>query len=214
VKLINTDGMAFIGPGSEWFWTAISGIILAVTFIAIYRQLRQQARASAVEAVEAFVSDRSSERLNRAQLDILVALRDHKDPADLPEWGASEVAGALEKWATLAREGHRDTKLLYQLSPQVPQIWWLLLAPWIRKIRADAGAGFLENLEWLAGVMAEMDRRAGSPAITSARVASLTDSMIASCEEQIRVAQALRTVILVSPEAVTVAQPTIAAPPA
>jgi hypothetical protein len=32
--LINTDGMAFIGPGSEWFWTAISGIVLAVTFIA------------------------------------------------------------------------------------------------------------------------------------------------------------------------------------
>jgi hypothetical protein len=21
VKLINTDGLAFIGPGSEWFWT-------------------------------------------------------------------------------------------------------------------------------------------------------------------------------------------------
>jgi hypothetical protein len=35
VKLINTDGMAFIGPGSEWFWTALSGLVLAVTFIAI-----------------------------------------------------------------------------------------------------------------------------------------------------------------------------------
>jgi hypothetical protein len=42
VKLINTDGMALIGPGSEWFWAAITGLILAVTFIAIYRQLRAQ----------------------------------------------------------------------------------------------------------------------------------------------------------------------------
>ena len=33
MKLINTDGMAFIGPGSEWFWTAVSGIVLAVTFL-------------------------------------------------------------------------------------------------------------------------------------------------------------------------------------
>jgi hypothetical protein len=42
VKLINTDGMAFIGPGSEWFWTALQFIALAITFYAIYRQLRAQ----------------------------------------------------------------------------------------------------------------------------------------------------------------------------
>jgi hypothetical protein len=42
VKLINTNGMAFIGPGSEWFWTALQFIALAITFYAIYRQLRGQ----------------------------------------------------------------------------------------------------------------------------------------------------------------------------
>jgi hypothetical protein len=41
VKLINTDGMAFIGPGSEWFWTALSGIVLAITFIAIDERIAQ-----------------------------------------------------------------------------------------------------------------------------------------------------------------------------
>jgi len=44
VTLINTDGMSFIGPGSEWFWTAVSGIVLAGTGVAIYRQLRVQQR--------------------------------------------------------------------------------------------------------------------------------------------------------------------------
>jgi hypothetical protein len=42
VKFINTDGMAFIGPGSEWFWTALQFTALAITFYAIYRQLRGQ----------------------------------------------------------------------------------------------------------------------------------------------------------------------------
>jgi len=42
VKVINTDGLAFIGPGSEWFWTALQFMALAVTFLAIYRQLRAQ----------------------------------------------------------------------------------------------------------------------------------------------------------------------------
>jgi hypothetical protein len=47
MTFINTNGLAFIGPGSEWFWTAISGIVLAITFIAIYRQLRLQRGANA-----------------------------------------------------------------------------------------------------------------------------------------------------------------------
>lgn len=42
MKLINTDGMALIGPGSEWFWMALQFTALAITFIAIYRQLRGQ----------------------------------------------------------------------------------------------------------------------------------------------------------------------------
>jgi len=40
--LINTDGLAFFGPGSEWFWTMLQFVALAITFIAIYRQLRVQ----------------------------------------------------------------------------------------------------------------------------------------------------------------------------
>jgi len=42
VKFINTDGMAFVGPGSEWFWTALQFTALAITFLAIYRQLVSQ----------------------------------------------------------------------------------------------------------------------------------------------------------------------------
>lgn len=52
MKLINTDGMAFIRPGSEWFWTALSGIVLAVTFPATYRQLRLQRRQEHCDALE------------------------------------------------------------------------------------------------------------------------------------------------------------------
>jgi len=42
VTLINTEGLALIGPGSEWFWTALQFTVLATTFIAIYRQLQAQ----------------------------------------------------------------------------------------------------------------------------------------------------------------------------
>jgi hypothetical protein len=49
--LVNTNGMAFFGPGSEWFWAALQFTALAITFIAIYRQLRVARSARAVELV-------------------------------------------------------------------------------------------------------------------------------------------------------------------
>ena len=42
MNLINTDGLAIVGPGSEWFWTMLQFTALIITFYAIYRQLRAQ----------------------------------------------------------------------------------------------------------------------------------------------------------------------------
>ena len=42
MTIINMDGLALIGPGSEWFWTMLQYIALTITFFAIYRQLRTQ----------------------------------------------------------------------------------------------------------------------------------------------------------------------------
>lgn len=36
------DGIAFVGPGSEWFWVALQFVALATTFLAIFRQLQAQ----------------------------------------------------------------------------------------------------------------------------------------------------------------------------
>ena len=42
MRLINTEGLAIFGPGSEWFWTMLQFTALAITLIAIYRQLQAQ----------------------------------------------------------------------------------------------------------------------------------------------------------------------------
>ena len=42
MTIINTEGLALFGPGSEWFWTALQFTALAITFYAIYRQLQAQ----------------------------------------------------------------------------------------------------------------------------------------------------------------------------
>ena len=91
MTFINTDGMSFIGPGSEWFWTALSGIVLAVTFLAIYRQLRLQRGATAIEQLDAFQREWRAEPILRAKVGVLAALRDGVDRASVPNEPAETI---------------------------------------------------------------------------------------------------------------------------
>jgi hypothetical protein len=212
VKFINTDGMAFIGPGSEWFWTALSGIVLAVTFLAIYRQLRLQRSASAREQLASMDREWMSERMTSYQLAVVTALRDGADRAQLPDGPASGLANWWERIGQLARSGDIDRKTLYPGYGLHAQAWWAILAPYVRQKRAEQGNPHnFEDNEWLAGIMAEMDRQAGRPPADEAMLGPL-DVLIARLKERLRVEEVLRTVIVASPEALAAAPAPAAAP--
>jgi hypothetical protein len=130
VRFINTDGMAFIGPGSEWFWTALSGIVLVVTFIAIYRQLRLQTSASAIEQIGSYDREWASERLTRFKLEVLGTLNDPAGPTAVPYGAASTLTNFWEKIGTLTRAGHIHRKLLLDVSGNDVRLWCVSLKPW------------------------------------------------------------------------------------
>jgi hypothetical protein len=211
VKLINTDGMALIGPGSEWFWTALTGLILAVTFLAIYRQLRIARSASAYEQLTAFERELGSERQIRRQLEILVALSDGVDPADVPLAAATTVGGFWETVGGLARRGHLDPDLLWQGSGSECAIWWVALEPFARRRQAAVGPAMYENFEWLAGVMAEFNRRLGSRIADQEALTGELQPRIDAYRDHIREEEALRTFILASPDAALSSSPATAA---
>jgi hypothetical protein len=107
------------------------------------------------------------------------------------------------------RAGHWDVKLLRMLDPLGASIVWESLAPWVQKQRAATGDDWLlQDFEWLAGVMAEMNRRAGLPAVTSATIKIGIERSIPIYQERIRAAETLRTVILAQPVAMTLPRPT------
>jgi hypothetical protein len=195
MQLINTDGMAFIGPGSEWFWTALTGLVLALTFFAIYRQLRIQSTQRAIEQLDAFKREAYSESMTRYGLDVMIALRDHDDPTDIPEAAVLGLGDFWANFATLARAGHRDIALLWQSDSASPQIIWWWVAPFVVKARAESlfGLPSYVDFEWLVGVMAEMDRTGGRQAITPALVMGNLDHLIGLHKDLIRYAQAVRS---------------------
>jgi hypothetical protein len=198
VKLINTDGMAFIGPGSEWFWTALSGIILAITFLGIYRQLSIARSANAFEQLNRIENEWASERATRHTLDIYLALREGVNPEQVPYGAASFVADFWESVALLVRAGHVDRRLVYEYMGNSVRWWWAALAPWTRRSRIERGDPKNgEHHEWLAGLMAEMDGKAGvGPLYDEAYLASTLGRRIENEQGRLRIAEELRAVIV------------------
>ena len=217
MQFINTNGMAFIGPGSEWFWTAVSGLVLAGTFIAIYRQLRIARSANAWAQLGEIERDADSERMTRYKLEVLLAIRDRNGRTDLPEAAASTIANFWEKVALLVRTGHVDRHLLYEQASLSCQRWWGALGPWVKANRTEVGQPKIgENFEWLAELFASFDRQGGAGAIfDDAYFTGNVERMIAGCRDDLRVWEALRSVI-VMPPTIPAAQPalTVSAPEA
>ena len=70
MEFINTDGMSFLGPGSEWFWTAVTAGVTLATLLAIYRQVLLQRGLKEAQQSEDLAREWDSERLLRARLAI------------------------------------------------------------------------------------------------------------------------------------------------
>jgi hypothetical protein len=194
--------MALIGPGSEWFWTALTGIVLAVTFLAIYRQLTTARNAAAYEQLDAFERQLSSERMLRFQLTVLVAVRDGVDATYLPGAAAWGIMKFWEQVGALCRRGHFDADLLGEGSGTLVGLWWLVLAPLARQVRSERGPAWYENFEWLAGVMAAIERRAGSPAMDQAQFTKILNPMIDRLRAAIEIEQELRSAMALPNDAI------------
>lgn len=194
MTLINTDGMVLIGPGSEWFWTMISGIVVAVTLLGLYFQLRMQRGAAAIEQLDAVRREWTSERLARYQLEVLVALRASVDPALLPSGSSTGVANFWEKVAALAREGHLNMRLLSSMSGTC-RTWWAILAPMTGRLRSEGMPGVYRDFEWLATELARRDGQAGEGQLyDEAMIAAMRERLIPIVEDAIRVEEELRAV--------------------
>jgi hypothetical protein len=205
VRFINTNGMAFLGPGSEWFWAALQFTALVITFVAIYRQLRLARSASAVEQVGKYRAQFDSERMRRQRLAVLVAIRDGNP---IPEAAGESVGNFFEMLATLGRNGHLDIKVFWAAMNTATQIWWAILSPFVTSSRAEYGAAVYGDFEWLAATLNAMDRKAGGvAAFDDAWIAKELAGMIENNQEAIKIETALRSVTVAPPDSLAAGHP-------
>lgn len=163
MKIINTNGMALLGPGSEWLWAMLQALALAITFYAIYRQLRTQTSAATLERMHALEDRWESRRMMLAGLKAVLALHDETGAEGL-NWSMMQIAQFFDDLHGLYHRGHIGLwELQDQWGPNI-RVWWTLLAPRVTEQRVlDAYPSLYSGFEELSTVVHNWNMKHGRP---------------------------------------------------
>jgi hypothetical protein len=161
--LINLEGLSIFGPGSEWFWGMTQCVVFTITLIAIYRQLRAQRSANAVQLMEALNKQWDDPRMLRLRLHTAALIRQGSGfEAIYPV--LTSVCQFFEDMAGLRERGHIDTYYVWESWGRTIQFWWTILKPSIEQGRIVEGQpNGNAPFENLSRLMREMDAKQGEP---------------------------------------------------
>jgi hypothetical protein len=191
MKVVNTDGMSFLGPGSEWFWTAVSAGLLLATLLAIYRQVRLQRGLKEAQQSEELAREWDSERLLRARLAIALTLQEGREVSSSA--AATRIADYWDKVGSLVRYGHVGREQITAQWADIILTYWTMLEPMVKRVRTEHGMpNELEHLEWLARLMLR-DGHEHTRALTPLSTERIT-AWIEVLKEDIALEVSLRTV--------------------
>ena len=157
MKLINFEGMSFFGPGSEWFWGMAQFVVVAITLLAIYRQVRLQRSASAILLMDALNKQWDDDRMLRLRLEAATQLR-RGDGFDAIYPVLTPLCTFFEDMASLQEAGHVESRFVWESWGRTIQFWWTILRPSIEqgRIAEDQPEGN-RGFENLSALMRKMD---------------------------------------------------------
>jgi hypothetical protein len=188
MRIFNLEGMAIFGPGSEWLWTMAQFLALTITGLAIYRQLRAQGSANALNAQASLLTQWESPTMVRLRLASLMQIASGR-PGQPP--GFRIVGNFFAGMASLVAHGHvRSTDSWEVWSGQL-QFWWALAAPWLPAIRSP-NPGIWGEFEELAATMAALDRKNNVPNFIPADLAARVEREGRMLIERLRLEQEAR----------------------
>lgn len=156
MHVINTDGLALIGPGSEWFWTALQFLALAVTGFVIFRQLRAQAWATSMTMAIRLADDFRIELLRSK----LIALMDVTRNRQVMTPAIERVGGWFDGTSEDVDQGYIPAAIARQQWGEIGQTFWAVFRPVVEERRKTEPDLWKAWERWVDDVVIE-DRKAG-----------------------------------------------------
>jgi hypothetical protein len=190
---MSAEPIVFWGPGSEWFWTMLQFVVVAVTLVGISYQFRLQRAANAFEHLNRMGEQLDSEQMLRARLEVARAL---VAGAETPQGALFLIGNYWDSIGSLVRERHVDERLVSETLGGAVTIWWIALSDAtgrIRKERMDPTV--LANFEWLAKRVSGDDAKSGAaPVYDKTAALRIFEAGIPSLVDRIRMAEESRMV--------------------
>ena len=187
--------MTIIGPGSEWFWSALSGLVVAATLLTIYRQLREQRAAALYDQIAAWERDWEDLDLAVIRLASLIDFEHRPTDDGLPR-SFEDVGAYFERLGYLVSQRHLRAEDVWQSLRRAIGWWWALAGPYIERQRAvEDYPGLFDKFENLEQEMRRLDRKTGQEMsfdVSSPELGRRIDSM----SQQIRTRSDARNGIL------------------
>lgn len=188
MTFINTDGLTFLGPGSEWFWTAVSAVAVVVTLVAIYRAIAHPAErqgGAAVRCRGARVGVRAVHPRTSRRCPV-----HSRRPRPRGARGGEPARRLVENLASLIRAGHLiQSRIVGQWGGRI-LVFWTMLRPTYSWSRVNAPDELWTTFEWLSN----QGRRHGKD--HSDELTSLSPEKIARwigrLEEELAIEEAMR----------------------
>jgi hypothetical protein len=190
---MSTEPIVFWGPGSEWFWSMLQFVVVAVTLFGIYYQFRLQRAANAFEQLNRIGEQWASEQMFRARLEVVRAL---VAGAETPHGAMNMILDHWDNLGSLVRERHVDERLVSETYGGAATMWWTALSDATGRIRQERmDPTLLANFEWLAKRISADDAKSGAaPVRDQATVLRIFEAGIPALIDQIRMAEESRMV--------------------
>lgn len=155
MSIVNLDGTAIFGAGSEWFWSMAQFVLVAASILGIYFQLRAQRASTLIDQTDAWESRWQAEEFLVARLAALVDL-DGRQASDGLPISVDPVGSYFERLGYLTARGHLRSSDVWHAMRTAVGTWWTMFAPLIEETRRA-----LENpqlYEWFEKLEVEMRR--------------------------------------------------------
>ncbi len=154
MPLVNLDNPTIIGPGSEWFWAMAQLVVVVVSLLAVYRQLKAQGAANAFARISSIQRHWESKTLAQARLRTALRLR-YSNEKGL-DAGALIVCEFMDDIWDLYEQGFLTRDVAVGNWGYSAYNWWQLLGPAVEFQRLADGEMASSNFESFAAFAGKM----------------------------------------------------------
>lgn len=197
MNLINLEGSAIFGPGSEWFWSMAQLVVVVVTLGGIYRQLRIQGATNAVQRIESLQGYFASERMDYLKLAVALDLkRGEATTATMAK--ARPILNFFANLEDLYSHGYVGIAEVADNWGRPLQVWSALLQPVIERQRRLEGIAEMYDFTKLLGPIDEefLKRGIASLELNAPEQAEWIDFIIDAHTANLRLHQEVRSGVI------------------